>query len=959
MLLRRVLGMAALLPVLLYGASDGWDNINPDRPEAPAGKVFWSESFEKKLVAESLNIEFRNGATGEVKVVSGVVRSGGKALLIKKTNSLGYIKISPKNPCIVPAKQQLQSVVYVHCRNANPGFMPAFIRMYGKKESLAYFKALDGRGSAGPKMDYLVNTPPGSWERKICRLQVNDVTGTAITPAIIVAGPPSESIWDDWKIEDLKGALKNWQKHIAALDAVKQPDDMVSEADFDAALAKDIDHTAKIMTRDGIARLYIDGKEEIPVLFKDSSKKRTDRIVSGAPIQSAGVKIRAITLRLGNSPKQYGPWTKDGFDVAAAVKFIRDRMRGSNESVFLISLLCHAYPEFTQEHPEEIWIDPKGRKVYGHNVHAYYWLDQPMDPNRHWYWVSMHSLVWREAVKKQIGILIDELKRTGLSKRIVGVHIGGFHDQQFATRHMDISKPAVEGFRRYLKRKYGTIEALEKAWGRKGLDFATIAAPQFGKKEFFVPGQDQDKIDFYDFQKTGPFEAQEDIAAFAKQRLGKDVIAVRWCMEAFGGTLGSALDITAFVNSKVIDILCAQPNYPTRTPGLPNEVRLPLASFHLNNKIFIDEFDLRTYGKISNSETEMRVLGLSQALDYPMWQSIHHKLAGKMIAGGMGYWYFDMAGGWFNPPEILDDISQVNKIRRVLSTRSVKPWKPSMVLVVDEAGLKLRNVAHEHYCFDQIRLVGKQNEMLSSSGVPYELRLLDDFLKNPELAKPYKVVIFAGMYHIDAKRKALIEFLQQDNRMLIYLAGTGALGGSEVTGFEWKKLPRGKVTHEIVPAADVTMNMLSAVYNEQLTKMLGVKFQGNYHCPSRYSVAENDGVKVWSRFKADQLPAVATVKLPHSCAVAVGSPAALTPEFVNYLARQAGAYVPSQPGLQINMNGQFMSIHALIPGKYQIDLPFACQVRNLKSGKMEQSPSQKLILDAEAGSTYWFALENN
>jgi len=80
---------------------------------------------------------------------------------------------------------------------------------------------------------------------------------------------------------------------------------------------------------------------------------------------------------------------------------------------------------------------------------------------------------------------------------------------------------------------------------------------------------------------------------------------------------------------------------------------------------------------------------------------------------------------------------------------------------------------------------------------------------------------------------------------------------------------------------------------------------------------------------------------------------------VNYLARQAGAYVPSQPGLQINMNGQFMSIHALIPGKYQIDLPFACQVRNLKSGKMEQSPSQKLILDAEAGSTYWFALENN
>ena len=47
MLLKKVLIMGALLPVLLYGASDGWDNINPGRPEAPGGKVFWSESFEK------------------------------------------------------------------------------------------------------------------------------------------------------------------------------------------------------------------------------------------------------------------------------------------------------------------------------------------------------------------------------------------------------------------------------------------------------------------------------------------------------------------------------------------------------------------------------------------------------------------------------------------------------------------------------------------------------------------------------------------------------------------------------------------------------------------------------------------------------------------------------------------------------------------------------------------------
>ena len=153
------------------------------------------------------------------------------------------------------------------------------------------------------------------------------------------------------------------------------------------------------------------------------------------------------------------------------------------------------------------------------------------------------------------------------------------------------------------------------------------------------------------------------------------------------------------------------------------------------------------------------------------------------------------------------------------------------------------------------------------------------------------------------------------------------------------------------------MNMLSGIYNEQITKLLGQKIAGNYHCPTRYSVAENPGVKVWSRYKFDRLPAVATKKYRDFSAVAVGSPAALTPEFMNFLAREAGVYVPCEAGIQTNMNGKFISVHTLRAGKYQIKLPFACQVRNLKNGKLETVCSGKFEIDAQAGSTYWFALE--
>jgi hypothetical protein len=60
-------------------------------------------------------------------------------------------------------------------------------------------------------------------------------------------------------------------------------------------------------------------------------------------------------------------------------------------------------------------------------------------------------------VKRNITELVAQLKREGLSKRIVGVHLGGYHDHQISTRHMDYSKPAVEGFKAWQRKCYGKV----------------------------------------------------------------------------------------------------------------------------------------------------------------------------------------------------------------------------------------------------------------------------------------------------------------------------------------------------------------------------------------------------------------------------------------------------------------------------------------------------------------------
>ena len=110
-----------------------------------------------------------------------------------------------------------------------------------------------------------------------------------------------------------------------------------------------------------------------------------------------------------------------------------------------------------------------------------------------------------------------------------------------------------------------------------------------------------------------------------------------------------------------------------------------------------------------------------------------------------------------------------------------------------------------------------------------------------------------------------------------------------------------------------------------------------------------------ARFAKGNVPAIAEKAFDGWKSVIVGSAGGLTPQYFNRAVREAKGYVPVEGGLQVNMNGRFLSVHCLKPGKYGFRLPFRCRVRNLKSG--ETSPaSSTLPLDLTAGDTCWFML---
>lgn len=809
---RVVAGMAAVMVLTAVARTAGWENVNRNRQEFPITTVVWSAN-PALLIAEKLD-----GAEGKVSI------SADGIIAIDKTNGKGRIVVRGA-PFKVATNQAVRLLADVSVTAddylASKGYVCAVEpgKPFERKDHVGgkWFNA------GGEAMYRMVNTAPGMTYRKYNHAVSQ--TGLLV-PAIVVEGAPCKSVWKGFLAEDLTTAQISWEAFLKERKVPDRKDEMMELDEFERMIASDADHYAEIRTVDSKSVLFVDGKPAVPMVYKESHMffPAEDQIVyAGAPLHRGGVRIGIVETSFAlDCGDTLAFWRKDGYDVTRAALRIRDEMRVAHDSVILLSISVNAYPEFTAEHPEEMWRKEDGSVVYG----SYGSADEEYDSGgdlftekKRWPWVSYSSEVYRNAVVKNLAALWAELKRMGLSKRIIGFHFSGYHDGQFAMPFPDYSTCA--------KREY---------------------------EKFRAEGNEGKAFEYFSLQ-TG-FRVQEYFARKMKTLAGKPTIVARWCMLPFFGTSGT-YDITSFVHSDAIDVICPQPTYVQRSPGLGQGWRLPTATFHDHRKMMWMEFDLRTYAAYETwGRSVTACKGLNQAEDVEMWRTIHRKHAGMLMAQNMGWWYYDMAGGWYYPQEIAEEVCSVYRYREAHLSERTRTWHPDAVVVVSEYELSLYNRPGYPKVPNAAAMVLPQWPNLSMSGCPYDIRLVEDFIENPALVKCYKAAALVGFaYPTEVQQKLMKSFDE---------AG--------VKHFTVTKTYSARHFHDFVVSA--------------------------------------------------------------------------------------GGYAASEPGIQIDMNGNFMSVHALKTEIREIVLPFPCQVINVFNGAVEATKDGKLCVDMSSGETCWFQLLN-
>lgn len=398
---------------------------------------------------------------------------------------------------------------------------------------------------------------------------------------------------------------------------------------------------------------------------------------------------------------------------------------------------------------------------------------------------SVFSLQWRKDIKVYLEKFNEYIINSEYKDCVLGWQVAGMHTEEWMAPFFgngsvnDYSIPALTAFRKYLKKKYKDIESLNCAWAKDFTSFEQVEIPSCeDRKEWFSDGKSDEFRtairDYMVFFNNGYADVIEYFCKTVKEITNNEVLV--GAFYGYIGQLNCSFGHCAFnrvLNSKYVDFFASPFTYnDSRGKGVDWYYHSALASVDKQNKLWFIEADVRTNRAKALYNVVPEAFDGEKPVYYrnPVWFGPKSKkdcvsnltrIFAKMFISRIAFWWFDMWGGWYNDKKYLRLMKAMCELyKREVNTEIESAAE--IALVLDENSSYYRNG-------EQLRAgtLG-QIAVLSLSGAPYELHLLDKFTY--EDAKKYKLILFGCPINFTNTQLKFIDKLRKEGKVVYALS---------------------------------------------------------------------------------------------------------------------------------------------------------------------------------------------
>jgi hypothetical protein len=727
-----------------------------------------------------------------------------------------------------------------------------------------------------------------------------------------------------------------------------------SQEEIDSKLKNSPAKTASVIQKNGRMMIEINGAPTAPVVYKGLTIADKFRGNDYTSFGNMGINLveRRITVGATDPERADGCiWLGKGkYNFKPIDDSIIDVLRRNPDASIILDLNILPYKAWGKENPLEVVRNSEGVRAYG----PVEWMstyaadadvvDRPGSGK--WWYPSWQSEAWRKDLEELCTKIALHVKSSPYGKAVAGFNLSGRDDAQFITHYIDYSEPSKRAFIEFLKGKYGSIGKLNSVWNTSLASFKDVSMPKDERTMQYTHRTPGPLPDYKYFREKETWKVRERLAGALKKSIGRPVVVFSY----------SAPYNSAFSDCKYMDCVGVIPDYPNRNVGYVT-AHQPVSTSEIGEKLLFAELDLRSQTGIGypSDITFREWLPLPESAE--QWIDMHRKLVGISLANGYGWWYLDM-GQYYRDPFVRQGIMAAKQLADKLYKRKKSNFRPDVCVVItdEERG---------YYANTSISLTDAlhfqiQGMEYTSSGVPFEKHYLSQILSRPDL-QDFKVYIFSQNTYISGKERAMIkEKLARDGKTLIWVynsgliseAGISEAGMTDLTGMSIKRypgvtrrtlnlLPGHPLTEGCKPFAGAGMMYLS---------IFGFQGIENFYIDDPRAIP-------LARYAETEDTAMAVKYHPTWTSVYIGAAGGLSGSVLNRIARNAGAFVAAESGQQLNMSGDFASVHGLAEGDYKLSAPQGkSKVIDADTGRV-LSANGSYTWEVVPGRTYWFLFE--